>query len=239
MGMQVWRKIPFGMVSDGLTANCEKMLILPRYLSSFLRATMTDKLHSPFYAHLSRLRFIKRWGLMRNAVEEDVAQHSWEVAVLAHALAVIARDVFGKTVDPNAVATRALFHDATEAITGDLPTPVKYSPAMRHATANLEDEVSKEMVALLPEALRPALTPMIDHHEWPALDAQLVKSADRLAAWLKCRAELRYGNREFEQAEQQVKSKIMEHQTDEVRYFLQHFGPAYDLTLDSLMRGEG
>lgn len=100
--------------------------------------------HSPFYAHLSRLRFIKRWGLMRNAVEEDVAQHSWEVAVLAHALAVIARDVFGQAVDPNAVATRALFHDATEAITGDLPTPVKYSPAMRHATANLEGEVCED-----------------------------------------------------------------------------------------------
>ncbi len=193
---------------------------------------------SPFYAHLSRLRFIKRWGLMRNAVEEDVAQHSWEVAVLAHALAVISRDVFGQNVDPNAVATRALFHDATEAITGDLPTPVKYSPAMRHATAHLEDEVSQEMVALLPEALRPAIRPLIDHHDWPEAEARLVKSADRLAAWLKCRAELRYGNREFEQAAQQVRAKIDEHMTPEVEYFLKAFGSAYELTLDSLMQGE-
>lgn len=193
---------------------------------------------SPFYAHLSRLRFIKRWGLMRNAVEEDVAQHSWEVAVLAHALAVISRDVFGQNVDPNAVATRALFHDATEAITGDLPTPVKYSPAMRHATAHLEDEVSQEMVALLPEALRPAIRPLIDHHDWPEAEARLVKSADRLAAWLKCRAELRYGNREFEQAAQQVRSKIDEHMTPEVEYFLKAFGSAYELTLDSLMQGD-
>lgn len=193
---------------------------------------------SPFYAHLSRLRFIKRWGLMRNAVEEDVAQHSWEVAVLAHALAVISRDVFGQNVDPNSVATRALFHDATEAITGDLPTPVKYSPAMRHATAHLEDEVSQEMVALLPEALRPAIRPLIDHHDWPEAEARLVKSADRLAAWLKCRAELRYGNREFEQAAQQVRSKIDEHMTPEVEYFLKAFGSAYELTLDSLMQGE-
>jgi 5'-deoxynucleotidase len=193
---------------------------------------------SPFYAHLSRLRFIKRWGLMRNAVEEDVAQHSWEVAVLAHALAVISRDVFGQNVDPNAVATRALFHDATEAITGDLPTPVKYSPAMRHATAHLEDEVSQEMVALLPEALRPAIRPLIDHHDWPEAEARLVKSADRLAAWLKCRAELRYGNREFEQAAQQVRAKIDEHMTQEVEYFLKAFGSAYELTLDSLMQGE-
>ena len=193
---------------------------------------------SPFYAHLSRLRFIKRWGLMRNAVEEDVAQHSWEVAVLAHALAVISRDVFGQNVDPNAVATRALFHDTTEAITGDLPTPVKYSPARRHATPHLEDEGSQEMVALLPEALRPAIRPLIDHHDWPEAEARLVKSADRLAAWLKCRAELRYGNREFEQAAQQVRAKIDEHMTQEVEYFLKAFGSAYELTLDSLMQGE-
>ena len=195
--------------------------------------------HSPFYAHLSRLRFIKRWGLMRNAVEEDVAQHSWDVAVLAHALAVIARDVLGKTaIDPNAVATRALFHDATEAITGDLPTPVKYSPAMRHATANLEGEVCEEMLRLLPPAVRPAMKAAMDHHEWPDEEARLVKSADRLAAWLKCRAELRYGNREFEQAAAQVRAKIDEHMTPEVQYFLDTFGSAFELTLDSLMQGE-
>lgn len=194
---------------------------------------------SPFYAHLSRLRFIKRWGLMRNAVEEDVAQHSWEVAVLAHALAVIARDVLGKSaIDPNAVATRALFHDATEAITGDLPTPVKYSPAMRHATANLEGEVCEEMLRLLPPAVRPALKSAMDHHEWPDDEARLVKSADRLAAWLKCRAELRYGNREFEQAEAQVRAKLDEHMSPEVQYFLDTFGSAFELTLDSLMQGE-
>jgi 5'-deoxynucleotidase len=194
--------------------------------------------HSPFYAHLSRLRFIKRWGLMRNAVEEDVAQHSWEVAVLAHALAVIARDVFGKPIDPNAVATRALFHDATEAITGDLPTPVKYSPAMRHATGSLEGEVCGEMLNLLPAAIKPAMAPLLDHHAWPAEEAQLVKAADRLAAWLKCRAELRYGNREFEQAAAQVRAKIDETMVPELQYFLDTFGPGYELTLDSLMQGE-
>jgi 5'-deoxynucleotidase len=190
---------------------------------------------SPFYAHLSRLRFIKRWGLMRNAEEEDVAQHSWEVAVLAHALALIRRDVFGKPVDPNAVATRALFHDATEAITGDLPTPVKYSPAMRQATLHLEDEVSREMVNLLPQQLQGSLQAALDHRLWPADEAELIKAADRLAAWLKCRAELRYGNREFEQAEQQTGQKVQEHMLPEVQYFLDTFGAAYDLTLDSLM----
>jgi 5'-deoxynucleotidase len=193
---------------------------------------------SPFYAHLSRLRFIKRWGLMRNAVDEDVAQHSWEVAVLAHALAVIARDVFGRAVDPHAVATRALFHDATEAITGDLPTPVKYSPAMRHATAHLEAEVTEEMLRLLPPALLPGLRDTVDHAQWPDEEARLVKAADRLAAWLKCRAELRYGNQEFEQATLQVKAKMDEHMTPELRYFLDTFAPAFEWTLDSLMQGE-
>ena len=194
--------------------------------------------HSPFYAHLSRLRFIKRWGLMRNAVEEDVAQHSWEVAVLAHALAVISRDVFHQAIDPNAVATRALFHDAPEAITGDLPTPVKYSPAMRHATANLEGAVCNEMLSLLPPALLPAIRGVMDHNEWPTEEARLIKAADRLAAWLKCRAELRYGNREYEQATLQVRAKIDEHMSPEVRYFLDTFGSAFELTLDSLMHGD-
>ncbi|MEY4763867.1 MAG: hypothetical protein RI907_540 [Pseudomonadota bacterium] len=174
---------------------------------------------------------------MRNAVEEDVAQHSWEVAVLAHALAVISRDVLGRDVSPDAVAAKALFHDATEAITGDLPTPVKYSPAMRHASAHLEDEVANEMVSLLPPALQPAIGAMVDHRQWQDVEVRLVKSADRLAAWLKCRAELRYGNREFEQAEQQVRAKIDEHMSDEVAYFMAHFAPAYEKTLDSLMQG--
>lgn len=195
--------------------------------------------HSPFYAHLSRLRHIKRWGLMRNALDEDVAQHSWEVAVLAHALAVIARDVHGQPVDPQAVAARALFHDATEAITGDLPTPVKYSPAMRHATANLENEVCDEMLALLPAALRPALGAAMDHRQWPELEARIVKSADRLSAWLKCQAELRHGNPEFTQAEQQIRARLEQTMTPELRYFLDTFAPAYALTLDSLMQGEG
>jgi 5'-deoxynucleotidase len=192
---------------------------------------------SPFYAHLSRLRFIKRWGLMRNAVEEDVAQHSWEVAVLAHALAMIRRDVFGGQIDPQAVAARALFHDATEAITGDMPTPVKYSPAMRQATAHLEDEVGQEMLALLPEPLREGMQALFDHRQWPAQEAELIKAADRLAAWLKCQAELRYGNTEFEQAALQIQAKMDEHMLPELRYFIDTFGPAYSLTLDSLMRG--
>ena len=94
------------------------------------------------------------------------------------------------------------------------------------------------MLQLLPEAVRPAIRSAMDHHEWPDHEARIVKSADRLAAWLKCRAELRYGNREFEQAAEQVRAKLDEHMTPEVRYFLDTFGPAFELTLDSLMQGE-
>lgn len=193
---------------------------------------------SPFYAHLSRLKFIKRWGLMRNAAEEDVAQHSWEVAVLAHALALISRDVLGQNVNPDAVATKALFHDAPEAITGDLPTPVKYSPAMRQATTHLEAQVCEEMIGLAPLGLQASLRRVMDHREWDDHEVIMIKSADRLAAWLKCRAELRYGNREFEQAEQQVRAKLEEHMTPELQYFLDQFGGAFELTLDSLMQGD-
>ena len=109
---------------------------------------------------------------------------------------------------------------------------------MRQATAHLEDEVGREMVTLLPAPLQATLRSVMDHNEWPDDEAQLVKAADRLAAWLKCRAELRYGNREFEQAAQQIERKIQEHMLPEVRYFLDTFGPGYELTLDSLMRGD-
>ncbi|MES2091847.1 MAG: YfbR-like 5'-deoxynucleotidase [Pseudomonadota bacterium] len=122
--------------------------------------------------------------------------------------------------------------------TGDLPTPVKYSPAMKHASANLESEISAEMLGLLPEVLKPALQSVMDHQQWPEDEAILIKTADRLAAWLKCRAELRYGNREFEQAAQQIEGKLNAVMTPELRYFLDHFGPAFELTLDSLMCGD-
>ena len=193
---------------------------------------------SPFYAHIARLRHIKRWSLMRNAIDEDVAQHSWEVAVLAHALAVIARDVFGQRVDPNAVAARALFHDATEAITGDLPTPVKHSAALRAATAHLEGQVCDQLLGLLPPGMAPAMREVMDPQHTGAPEWALVKAADRLSALLKCRAELRAGNPEFSQAAQQIEAKIEQTMTDEMRYFMETFAPAFDWTLDSLMAAE-
>lgn len=194
------------------------------------------KTRSPFFAYLSRLRWIRRWGLMRNAIEENVATHSWEVAVLAHALALIRNRLFDGNVDANAVATTALYHDAAEVITGDMPTPVKYySKVMREAFGDVEHKAQAELLGLLPESLRSALAPYLQESQWKDEVGELVKAADRLSAYLKCEAELRAGNREFEQAAQQIRQRLEADPLPEVQYFLEHFAPAYGQTLDHLL----
>lgn len=191
---------------------------------------------SPFFAYLGRLRWIRRWGLMRNAIEEDVATHSWEVSVLAHALATIRNTHFGGDVNADAIATTALYHDASEVITGDMPTPVKYySSVMREAFADVEHRAQKELLDLLPDALRPALAPYLEENGWKASTAELIKAADRLAALLKCEAELRAGNREFEQAAHQIRSRLEAEELPEVAYFLEVFAPDYGASLDYLL----
>lgn len=199
-------------------------------------AQATPHTFSPFYAQITRLRYIKRWGLMRCSIEEDVAQHSWEVAILAHALATIAKDLFGKEIDPCRVATMALFHDATESITGDLPTPVKHSKLLRDATANLESHVCAEMLKLLPPELRPSISTFVDHQHFSPSESQTIKTADWLSAWLKCRNELRNGNQEFAHAEKQILAKLEQNMTPELQYFLRTFAQAFDLSLDQLMQ---
>lgn len=191
---------------------------------------------SPFFAYLSRLRWIRRWGLMRNAFEENVATHSWEVAMIAHALAVIRNELFDGQVDANAVAVAALYHDAAEVITGDMPTPVKYhSSVMRDAFADVEHKAQAELMGLLPPALRAAFAPCLREQGWSEDQRVLVKAADRLSAWLKCRAELDAGNREFEQAAEQIHRRLSEDPLPEVQYFLKVFAPGYTQTLDHLL----
>jgi len=192
---------------------------------------------SPFFAYLSRLRWIRRWGLMRNAIDENVATHSWEVATLAHALALIRNRFFGGRVNPEAVATAGLYHDAAEVITGDMPTPVKYySTVMREAFGDVEHKAQQELLALLPDGLAEDLAPHIQEQAWDEDVRSLVKAADRLSAFLKCEAELRAGNREFEQAAQQIRARLEADPLPEVQYFLEHFAPAYGETLDHLLQ---
>jgi 5'-deoxynucleotidase len=194
-------------------------------------------LTSSFYAYLSRLRWIKRWGLKRNAHEENVMEHSWEVAVIAHTLALIKNRYYGGAIDANAVATAALYHDITEVITGDLPTPIKYhSPEINAAYKQIEQRAEFELLALLPEALQTDFRALIQHEQIPEAHAELIKAADKISAYLKCQSELKAGNREFETASEQIALKIAESQQPEVIFFMQVFVPSCKLTLDGLMK---
>ncbi|MDT4289374.1 5'-deoxynucleotidase [Methylomonas sp. MO1] len=192
---------------------------------------------SSFYAYLSRLRWIKRWGLKRNAHEENVMEHSWEVAVIAHTLALIKNRYFAGQVDANAVATAALYHDVTEVITGDLPTPIKYhSPAILGAYKQIEQQAETELLNLLPDALREDFRSFIQHENLPDAHQHIIKAADKISAYLKCQAELKAGNTEFEMAAEQLAKNIHELQQPEVVFFMQAFAPSCGLTLDGLMQ---
>ena len=157
----------------------------------------------PFFATIARMKYIGRWGLMRNTVQENIQEHSHMVAVLAHALAVIKRDRFGGRADPGHVAAVALYHDAPEIFTGDLPTPVKYAnDAIREAYKAVEQGAADRLLAMLPEELRPAFSPLLSETDPEVLS--LVKAADKLSAYLKCLEELKAGNTEFKSAAEQT-----------------------------------
>lgn len=194
------------------------------------------RLASHFFAYVSRLRWIKRWGLMRNAIEENVATHSWEVATIAHALALIRNRDGQRRVNADRIAAAALYHDATEVITGDMPTPVKYhSRVMREAFGDIEHKAEEELLALLPEELRDSFSLYLQESRLAPGEQELIKAADRLSAWLKCRAELRAGNPEFAPAEAQIRSRLESEDLPEVRYFLEVFAPGYEQPLDNLL----
>ena len=187
----------------------------------------------PFFAYLSRLRLIHRWSLMRNTVPENDAEHSLQVAMIAHAIAIIARDRYGKDVDPEHVLSLAVYHDATEVMTGDLPTPVKYhSDELRGAYHRLEELSADRLLALLPEDLQPAFTPYMKQAS--GYEHTLVKAADRSSACIKCMEEQRVGNREFDYAAENIRDSISAIDLPEVKDFLTDFLPAFDMTLDEL-----
>jgi 5'-deoxynucleotidase len=196
-------------------------------------------MHSTFYAYLTRLRWIKRWGLMRNAYQENVMEHSWEVATIAHALALIKNRYFGGALNADAVAAAALYHDATEVLTGDLPTPIKYhSAAIRNAYKTIERQAGQELLQLLPEELRADYRPLFDSSGQGAAQQDIVKAADKIAGYLKCRAELNAGNLEFEAAAEELAEKIRSANLPEVDFFMRVFAPSCGLSLDRLV-GKG
>lgn len=186
-----------------------------------------------FFAYIFRMRYIARWALMRNTRTENVEEHSYEVAVLAHALAVIGRDVFHKALDPDKAAAAALFHDAPEIITGDMPTPIKYfNPELKNAYKQVEAVAQDKLLSMLPPELVPAYEPLVRES-----DGEIrcyVKAADKLAAWLKCQEELKAGNTEFRRAADETMAALKAMRMEEVDWFMDKLGGAFQLTLDDL-----
>lgn len=187
-----------------------------------------------FFAYISRMRYIGRWSLMRNSMPENIQEHSHMVAVLAHALGVIRRDVLGEDCDPNECAAVALFHDCSEILTGDLPTPIKYhSTEISAAYKQVEELACDKLLDTLPAELRGAYEPLLTGEAQQRLH-DIVKAADKLSAYIKCIEERKAGNNEFLSAEKQIRGILDESPLPELRYFMEHFIPAFELTLDEL-----
>ena len=186
-----------------------------------------------FFAYISRMKYIARWSLMRNSMTENIQEHSHMAAVLAHALGVIRRDVFGRPCDPDACAAAALFHDASEIFTGDLPTPVKYfNSELQDAYHRVEDIAAQKLLSMLPDAMRPAYEPLLREDD-PEI-RKIVKAADKLCAYIKCMEELAAGNQEFSDAARVTANALYQMDLEEIPWFLEHFGEAFGLTLDGL-----
>ena len=192
------------------------------------------KEESHFFAFLSRMRFIGRWGLMRNTEKENIQEHSLETAMIAHNLALIRNVYYGGTVDAERVAVMAMYHDVGEIFTGDMPTPIKYfAPELRAMYGKVEKLAQMKMLSTLPEELQPAYRPFLTEAEesevWP-----LIKAADTLSAYMKCRRELAAGNDEFKEAEATILKKLEATDLPEVRHFIERYVPSLGLSLDGL-----
>ncbi len=186
-----------------------------------------------FFALISRMKYINRWALMRNTETENIQEHSHQVAVLAHALAVIENQFFGGNLDVGEVALAAIYHDATEIITGDMPTPIKYdNPEIRKAYKDVEKQAEQKLLSMLPEELRGSFEGLMDTSD--ADVRRIVKAADKLSAYLKCVEELKAGNREFYKAKEQTWEALMAQSFPALDYFVEKFMSSFELTLDEL-----
>jgi 5'-deoxynucleotidase len=187
-----------------------------------------------FYALLGRMRYITRWGLMRNSFSENIQEHSHQVAVLAHALALIRRDVLNlPSPDPDRCAVAALYHDATEILTGDLPTPIKYySSEIRDAYKQVEHIAGEQLLDMLPPQLRNSYVDLV--HESDGEVTSIVKAADKLSAYIKCVEEQKAGNKEFESAADQTMAAMHAMDRPELEWFIYHCLPAFSRNLDEL-----
>lgn len=186
-----------------------------------------------FFAMLSRMKYINRWGLMRNTIKENIAEHSLETGMIAHALAVINNIYFDGDINADRVAVYAMYHDVPEIITGDLPTPVKYfAPEIKESYHAVEEAAIKKLLNSLPEEMRDTYSQILKENEFDAKYRVIVKAADKLSALIKCVEEKKMGNQDFLQAERATIAAIKALNCKEADYFMDHFLDAYSLTLD-------
>lgn len=190
---------------------------------------------SHFFAHLARMKLINRWPLMRNIYTENVQEHSLQVAMVAHSLAMIRNRYFKGNIDAYKVATIALFHDVSEVLTGDLPTPVKYyNPAIKDEYKKIEKIAEQKLIDMAPDEFKQDYAELIDGRFHTEDEAFLVKAADVICAYLKTLEELSAGNKEFELAKKRLDKILSEYHSAEVDYFLKAFVPSFSLSLDEI-----
>ena len=185
-----------------------------------------------FFAYLGRMKYIKRWNLMRSTVNENIMEHSAEVGMIAHALAVISNKYFGGSYNAERIGMLGLYHETSEVITGDLPTPIKYyNPEIRDAYKQIEEIANNKLLNMLPGDLRDCYSSLMHPTEG---ELAFVKAADKLAAHIKCVEEVKCGNSEFKKALKSTKEILDSNPLPEVKYFIKNFLPAYSKTLDEL-----
>jgi 5'-deoxynucleotidase len=190
---------------------------------------------SHFFAYLSRMKFIRRWGLMHNTYPENIQEHSLRVATVAHSLAIIRNRLFTGNVSAERTALLALYHDAGEVLTGDLPAPVKYfNPEIKNAYKEIEAAAARRLLNMIPEPLKADYQGLFFAEDADREPRELVKAADKLCAYLKCLEEVGAGNQEFAKAEKALRASVEELDLPEVCYFLETFVPSFQLTLDEL-----
>ncbi|MCB0179525.1 MAG: 5'-deoxynucleotidase [Anaerolineae bacterium] len=190
---------------------------------------------SHFFAYLAKMKFIQRWGLMRNTSPENIQEHSLQVAMIAHGLAIIKNRRFAGQVNPERVATLALFHDASEVITGDLATPIKnFNPKIKTAYSEIEIVAKQKLFDMLPDELKVDYESIFFKQDDDEPHWQLIKAADKICAYLKCLEELKVGNEEFAKAARVIESDIAQLELPEVTYFMNTYVASFSLTLDEL-----